>query len=247
MFLRLSCIRLWVLGFGFSVGERQNIFQYVKTHMHMWTHTHTKHFHANMLSLPTSQSLCYGYIWFSFNLCCPPRSSVSHPSIVQLRLLSSLSPDSATKALCRSFSAFPLSILSIYLFSVPSIHSYFSFHFAIIVVGFFFFHCFSLSFFLCLFFCHFLLPCITHALYLYLSSRSIPVCVFFFFPSLLFVSFLFSFFDPLFHSLLSPESLLVFKQHFSVSFLFIIRPRFKVHLDKEDISTDFSLPEHCNL
>lgn len=38
-------------------------------------------------------------------------------------------------------------------------------------------HYFSLSFFLCLFSCHFLLPCIKHALYLYLSSRSIPVCV----------------------------------------------------------------------
>lgn len=120
------------------LAERKNL----KMKIHTRAHTHTKkHFPVKMFSLPISQNLCYGYIWFSFNLCCPPRASVSHPSIVVLRLFSSLSPHSATKASCQSFFSSPLTIVSISLFSITSTHSYFK------PFSFFFFS-FSLSLFL---------------------------------------------------------------------------------------------------
>lgn len=121
LLLRLSCSglggwrRSWWMGRAGRecfLAERKNLFEYVKIHTRAHTHT-KKHFPVKMFSLPISRNLCYGYIWFSFNLCCPPRASVSHPSIVVLRLFSSLSPHSATKASCQSFFSSPLTIVSI--------------------------------------------------------------------------------------------------------------------------------------
>lgn len=157
------------------LAERKNL----KMKIHTRAHTHTKkHFPVKMFSLPTSRNLCYGYICFSFNLCCPPRASVSHPSIVVLRLFSSLSPHSATKASSQSFFSSPLTIVSISLFSMPSTHSYFkpfSFFFFLLI-----FH--SLSVIIPVsFVCHFLLLCFKHALCFYLSSRSFLASLFFFF------------------------------------------------------------------
>jgi len=155
------------------LAERKNLFEYVK--IHTGAHTHTKHFPVKMFSLPTSQNLCYGYIWFSFNLCCLPHASVSHPSIVVLRLFSSLCPHSATKASCQSFFSSLLTIVSIYLFSIPSTHSYFKplFFFFLLI-----FH--SLPVIIPVsFVCHLLLLCFKHALGLFLSSRSFLASSFF--------------------------------------------------------------------
>lgn len=187
------------------MAEIKNLFEYVKIHTR--AHTHTKHFPVKMFSLPTSQNLCYGYIWFTFNLCCPPRASVSHPSVVVLRLFSSLSPHSATKASCQSFFSSPLTIVSISLFSTPSTHSYFKplFFFFLLI-----FH--SLPVIIPVsFVCHLLLLCFKHALFLYLSSRSFLASFFsLFFPSFLpsdcFIPLL-SF--SLFHALFSRVSLLL--------------------------------------
>lgn len=97
-----------------------------------------------------------------------------------------------------------LSLLALFLSTSPAIPAFtliLSLHFSIIVFSHYYFF---LSFSLCLFFWHFLLPWIKHALYLYLSSGSIPVCVFFFFsppfwlfhsPSL-FLILLFMLFSP---------------------------------------------------
>lgn len=238
LFLRLSCS-------GLVGGSREGVFLgwekesfWVCENTHTCTHTHTKHFPVKMFSLPTSQNLCYGYIWFSFNLCCPPHASVSHPSIVLLRLFSSLSPHSATKASCQSFFSSPLTIVSISFFSIPSTHSYFKplFFFFLLI-----FH--SLPVIIPVsFVCHLLLLCFKHALCLYLSSRSFLASSFFpsFFP---FLPPFWLFHSPsLFFMLSSPvwASCYLFKQLFKKYFLFIVNPWVKVHLGKEGTSADFS-------
>lgn len=160
------CFWDWaVLGFCgvfFWVGGRQNLFQYVKTHMHTCTHT------QNISLLTCFHCLhlrAFVTVTFGSHLMCVARLA----PLSRIPLLFSwgffqASPHCATEPSCQSFSSFPLSIVSIYLFSIHSIHSYFK--------SLFFYywdfspHYFFLSFSLCLFFCHFLLPCIKHALYL---------------------------------------------------------------------------------
>lgn len=170
---------------------------------HTCTQTHTKHFPLNTPPLPTSQSLCT--VTFGSHLIC------AAPLVPLPRILYCLA-EAPFKRAHASLSS--LSILALFLSTSPAFPAFtliLCLHFSIII---FFRYYFSLSFSLCLFFWHFLLPWLKHALYLYLSSRSIPACVFFFFfflflPSGCFIPFSLS--DPPFHALFSPESWLVFK------------------------------------
>lgn len=128
-------------------------------------------------------SLCYGYIWFSFRLRCSPCASVSR--------LYCLAEASFTVSQRPHASLSSLSLLAL----LPSIHPVFTASTCILSLSFSTF-CFPLTILSChsSCLCHLFLPYIKHALYLYLFSRSIPVCVLSFFPPSLLVPFIYLFF-----------------------------------------------------
>lgn len=211
LFLRLFQV---AVGLFLGGGETESSTVWENTHAHTQTQNSSLLICFHCLHLRAFVMVTFG----SHLICAAPLAPLSCIPLlfswgffqasflpVSLRTYASLFPLSFLALLLSIFSAFPAFTLILSLhFSItvpPSPPRYF-----------------SVSFFLCLFSPSFFSSALSMPFtFIYpldqfqsVSLSSSPS------PPLLVVSFSFSFFDPLFHALLSPENLLVFKQHFSV-------------------------------